>query len=326
MTVMLSHKLTNEGKLLKFLIMLENEALGQLGGNNTESALSKEMLKRTLVHRDLARLGAARIAAYVGRHGLHKELGYPTLYAMFKDCGYETSWAGRLGRLGGLIINYADEHGVSIDNVVCSKHFAKLREAIDALRAAADADDLERFMAILADVRTFSSRDDIRLKWRKRTKPMCKGYVIRLGDTNKFALAALVPSQDAMDVITFKTRLVMETEHDIAGHQNEVASLLELALETVKESTMTSFVDREDAYNNAWDEQHRKRTGPQSGDTQDKQHGYTIEVVSDLCKRWRAIVRFSDGGSYSTALKDVKKEALEDAERWLEAWAKGKAT
>lgn len=137
-----------------------------------------------------------------------------------------------LHTLGNIVVPFADEHKIPIDNCLTPKVWPKLLVGLPALRRAAESGDVKAFKVILKDARTFSCREAMRLKYVRSHSKLGRGLTIRCED-GRLVLVAILDHEEADEELAIKLGRVL----DLNGHnpeaREELLGALAAALQTV---------------------------------------------------------------------------------------------
>jgi len=176
-----------------------NVAKGDAG---LESEITLRMLSLSENRRKVQRVAQGCIVAYVAREQLWRNHpdGFTSLRLFLQAANLSHGTICDLTSLGDIIVPFCDHYGIGIDQALTPERWPNLREAISALRRAAQGDDVEKTREILEDVRTATNRDAVRDKYRTRRAKLGRGTTLRLPD-GRVVLVAILNDEEAIGTV-----------------------------------------------------------------------------------------------------------------------------
>jgi len=193
---------------------LVQETCGLYEAQPGKAELYQMAIRHAQDRRTSYRLAQAQLVVQVVREGLcaqhHKK--YATLRQYLGGTGLGKSSVSDLVFIGDLTA-FCDRHKLHIEAFLDEQRWPKLREAIPALRRAVAAADVARVQWILRDVVTYSSRDDVRKKYRRRRGSQGHGVAVQTGD-DTLVIAARCANPDELAARIGKWIELNEQERD----------------------------------------------------------------------------------------------------------------
>lgn len=204
------------------------------GGAELESEITLRMLAFSENHRKTQQVAQGFIVAYVARKQLWRNHpdGFTNLRYFLQAAGLSHGTVCDLVSLGDIIVPFCDHHGLGIDRALTIEQWPKLREAISALRRAAKSKDAEGAREILEDVKTATSRDAVREKYRVRRANLGHGTTLRLPD-GRVLLVAVLDDEDAIETVVRRLSGALKWDL-VVGQQAGAEGVLKLGVECAK--------------------------------------------------------------------------------------------
>jgi hypothetical protein len=219
--------------LIGLLDAAKDQVVAERGGHATADELEAEITHRMLClserSRSVQRSAQSFVVAYAARNQLwrfHPD-GFRNLRQFIQAAGLTHSTVCDLAALGDILVPYFDEHAIPINPLLTDEHWAKLREAIPALRHAIKDNDEARVLTILADVRRATDRNAVRGRYRQRRQRYGHGTTLQLGDGRVLLVAFLDDEEAAQTVIR---RLNGALEWDLVLNTSMIGGALKLVV------------------------------------------------------------------------------------------------
>jgi hypothetical protein len=159
-----------------------------ISGPELEAEVTCEMLRYTRSVETNIKATKAVLAVYAGRERIWQN--HPSHPSSLREflllAGMSESTASELGTLSEIVVPFCDSENIQVDDLVGPRQWHKTREALTALKRAANEEDAGRVAEILSDVRQTvgpSAYLAIRSKYRStRTDTVGHGTTMHLPD------------------------------------------------------------------------------------------------------------------------------------------------